>query len=187
MHKINTDYQVNFFNHSNISAFNIFFISLLCIAISGCNQTNVIQNEEPEQNVVTKQTEPTNFANLEYSANEAYKNQDWESAEVQYKKLLEIQPDNSEYWLNLGNIYFSKNQSELAIHAYRQALIRDSKNIKAWNNLGLTQLHQATVTFLNMKNQLAEDDPMYIRISAIIDRITELMVNEFNVSPPEGK
>ena len=151
---------------------------LLLVTLSGCNSNNVIDDKldtasDPEvsaQNIIPE---------LEKQAKTAYMAQDWNLAETKYYRLIELKSDQSEYWLYLGNIYASTNRAEAAINAYRQSLNRDSSNIKAWNNMGVMQLRQATMTFINMQNQLDENDPLNYRINTVVKKISDLMENEF--------
>ncbi|HIF51730.1 MAG TPA: hypothetical protein EYQ42_09445 [Thiotrichaceae bacterium] len=157
------------------------FYLLLLVTITGCNNQNIVHDEqtpEPEQIETEIAPEPIDTTALEDEAKFAYSEQNWDIAEIKYNQLIELEPEKTDYWFHLGNIYASTSRVESAIHSYRQAIIRDSKNIKAWNNMGISQLRQATITFLNMQDQLDKDDPLNARIDLIVNKISGLMENE---------
>ena len=55
------------------------------------------------------------------AAREAYWLRDYELAEGQYRKLIELQPDNPDGYGELGNMYFSQGNWEAAASAYYEA------------------------------------------------------------------
>ena len=68
----------------------------------------------------------------------AFNNKQFEKAENYYRKCLEIDPNYSMAWNNLGWILHDQNQQyKEAEKCYNQALKADKKNYYAWNNLGI--------------------------------------------------
>jgi len=64
------------------------------------------------------------------------KNGQMEGAIGQYRKALEIKPDDAEIHCNLGLAYFKKGELKEAIAQYQQALARAPENVEARDDLG---------------------------------------------------
>ena len=58
------------------------------------------------------------------AAREAYWLRDYEGAEVFYRQLIKVEPDNPDGYGELGNMYFSQGQWEQAAAAYYEAGVR---------------------------------------------------------------
>jgi len=58
-----------------------------------------------------------------------------QSAIEEYKKALNINPNDSSVWNKLGIVYQRVNQIDLAQHQFERALKLNSKYAEAWNNL----------------------------------------------------
>jgi tetratricopeptide (TPR) repeat protein len=58
------------------------------------------------------------------SAREAYWLRDFPTAEQQYKKLIQLEPDNPDGYGELGNMYFSRGMWDEAADAYYEAGVR---------------------------------------------------------------
>jgi Flp pilus assembly protein TadD len=67
---------------------------------------------------------------------------DTDAAMAHLLRAIEINPDNSNNWTNLGVAYRRLNQLDKAEHAYQQALRRNKSNLSALNNLAI--LYQMT-------------------------------------------
>ncbi|QEE17629.1 tetratricopeptide repeat protein [Promethearchaeum syntrophicum] len=68
----------------------------------------------------------------------ASNNKQYDKAKKFYRNCLEIDPDYSMAWNNLGWILYDQNQQfKEAEKCYNQALKADKKNYYAWNNLGI--------------------------------------------------
>jgi len=143
---------------------------LIMLCLSACNAENIIPAQEPTLVDITE---------TERNANQAYQEEDWATAEREYAKLTGMAPTNSEPWFRLGNVFVRLNRPNDALQAYREALIRDSKNAKTWHNLGIVQLKQATNTFLEMQNHLLPEDPLYKRAEQVVNSITKLLGQDF--------
>ena len=163
------------------------FITIIFILFinSACQNKNVVETSNTNS-LADKELANVDITKLEQQAKTAYESQDWYNAAVAYNKLTQLDTENSEYWFYLGNIYSSANKKDIATDYFNKALIIDPKNVKASNNLGLTYLHQAANTFVNMRAQLNEDDPMYARIDSVIKKITDLMI-EYSPAPSNVK
>jgi cytochrome c-type biogenesis protein CcmH/NrfG len=118
-------------------------------------------------------------------ADEAYQKEDWKTAEKEYLYLAQNFPGEIEPWFRLGNIYARTGQLDAAVSAYREALVRDTKNGKAWHNLGIVQLRQATNTFVEMLAYTDPNDPLNQRAKQIVDAMDDLMAKRLGVEVPE--
>jgi Flp pilus assembly protein TadD len=67
---------------------------------------------------------------------------DMDAAMAYLLRAIEIDPDNSNNWTNLGVAYRRLNQMDQAEHAYKQALRRKRSDLSALNNLAI--LYQMT-------------------------------------------
>lgn len=67
---------------------------------------------------------------------------DMDAAMAHMLRAIEIDPDNSNNWTNLGVAYRRLNQLDKAEHAYQQALRRNRSDLSALNNLAI--LYQMT-------------------------------------------
>lgn len=149
----------------------LIFLILITLSLSGCNLLN-IQADQPTP-------ELSELADLEKKANEAYENEDWATAEEAYKSLSAQVPRDPQPWFRLGNVYARANNLDAAVAAYKEALIRDHKNSKAWHNLGVIQLRQSANTFLEMQQFTEENDPLSIRARYAVNSIANLIDSGF--------
>jgi len=58
------------------------------------------------------------------AAREAYWLHDYEGAENHYRLLIDLEPDNPDWYGELGNMYFAQGQWEQAAAAYYEAGVR---------------------------------------------------------------
>jgi len=68
------------------------------------------------------------------AAREAYWLHDYEGAENHYRLLIQLEPDNSDWYGELGNMYFSQGQWQQASAVYYEAgvrLLKDGKVLQA--------------------------------------------------------
>ncbi|KAH0589327.1 hypothetical protein H2248_005088 [Termitomyces sp. 'cryptogamus'] len=76
-------------------------------------------------------------------------------------QALREDPENSLYWLGLGDAYFLSN-AKSAQHAYIKAIEFDLKNVAAWTSLGLLYLHYNDTELANEALYRAQTlDPDY--------------------------
>ncbi len=146
-----------------------YFIQLLFITtvLSGCNELNI----QPSATT----TDLGEYLEIQNRANEAYQKEDWKNAEKDYKLLTQKTPGDVEPWFRLGNIYARTNNLDMAVSAYREALVRDQKNSKIWHNLGIVQLKQATNTFIEMVEYTDINDPLNKRARIYVNGMEDLM------------
>ena len=149
----------------------LIFLILIALTLSGCNLLD-IQPDKPLPEI-------SDITQLEQQAREAYANEDWATAAAAYKSLTVQLPGNSEPWFRLGNVYARANNLDAAVAAYRESLVRDHKNGKAWHNLGVIQLRQAANTFLEMQQYTEENDPLNFRARYAVNSIANLIDSGF--------
>jgi len=127
--------------------FSLFFIWGWCILIlSGCAGT--MQSKDP---IVSRR-----------EAVLAYKEGRFNDAAAKFEQLVTEVPKDSELWFRLGNSYAKADKPDLAITAYRNALLRNPEFGKAWYNLGVIQMQAALKAFIDMQKYVPENDPASI-------------------------
>ena len=57
-------------------------------------------------------------------------------------KAVEMEPNNSEYWLEKGSVHLRTNQVAEAIKSLQQAIALDANNAAAYRMLGYSQIQQ---------------------------------------------
>jgi cytochrome c-type biogenesis protein CcmH/NrfG len=112
------------------------------------------------------------------AAAESYDRQAWTEAESHYLVLARELPEDTEPWFRLGNIYARTNRPTLAINAYREALIREPANARAWHNMGIVQLREAAASFEEMEKFIPHDDPLYARTQELREAIEAMLKGE---------
>lgn len=123
----------------------------------------------------TPQTPAQDLFETERSASAAYEKSDWQESEKHYKVLVEKNPDQAQYWLRLGNIYARTNRPDMAVVAYREALVRDTKLTNAWFNMGIIQLKQSAYSFNEMQLHVDPDDPVAAESKKLLEGILGLI------------
>ena len=116
---------------------------------------------------------------LQNLAGKAYQNSDWLESEIYYSKLVELFPNEKNYWYRLGNIYANSNSFDAAIIAYREVLALDPDDANARFNLGMTHLKQSTHNFNVLQLNLGADHPLSIQSKKFVDGILELLQIEY--------
>lgn len=76
-------------------------------------------------------------------ADNAYRISEYTRAEMLYRKITQVMPEDANAFFRLGNIYARQNKPEMAINSYREAILRDSGQAKYFNNLAVVFLMQA--------------------------------------------
>jgi len=138
---------------------------MLVVVLAGCEQSPTKPDAKPKLNLA----ETYNLAAA------AYKEQDWVEGEKQYFLLTREAPEEFEPWFKLGNIYARTQRFDRAIACYREALIRDSRNAKAWHNMAVTQLRDSGKSFLELEMLVEDDDPLHEKSIRIQQSIEELL------------
>lgn len=145
----------------------------LLMLISGCQTWKASQlppKDEPQSS-----SGATDLVAVEKNAEAAYRAQDWATSERLYVELTKATPAATEPWFRLGNIYARTGRIELAVKAYRETVIRDTKHTRAWHNMGVVQLRQAAQSFGELQKYAAPDDPLGGRGKALGDAIDKLL------------
>ena len=155
----------------------LIFLILITLTLCGCNLLD-IQPDKPLPTI-------SDITQLEQQAKEAYAIEDWATAETAYKSLTQQLPGNPTPWFRLGNVYARTNNLNAAVAAYREALVRDHKNSKAWHNMGVVQLKQAANTFLEMQQYTEENDPLSLRARYAVNSIANLIDSGFQPDDKE--
>lgn len=151
----------------------ILLTTFLLLITSGCNQLNI-------QPAADKNLD--NIVELQQQAEKAYQAQDWATAERAYRQLSEKVPSQVEPWFRLGNIYARTERLDAAVAAYRNALLRNSKNGKIWHNLGIVHLRQATTTFIDMLENTDANDPLNDRARYVVTAVGQILETGFDAT-----
>ncbi|MGX5173454.1 tetratricopeptide repeat protein [Aliikangiella sp. IMCC44653] len=96
----------------------------------------------------------SNAAEVEARAEEYYRSANLQLAEAEFRELLKITPRYAKAWFRLGNIYLRTNQLDAAINHYEKSLEYDRTQAKAWHNLALARVRQATATLVEGQSNI---------------------------------
>lgn len=138
-------------------------VALALLTLTACGQTTT----KPDAPAV-------NLGETYGLAAAAYEEQDWVASEKHYLTLTQGAPEEVEPWFKLGNIYARTGRLDAAVKCYREALVRDSRNAKAWHNMGVTQLRNSGESFRELEMLVDEADPLHeksVRIQRTIDEL----------------
>lgn len=116
----------------------------------------------------------------------AYRDHDWAAAEPHYRALAAQMPQDADLWFKLGNIYARTERPELAVAAYREALVRRPELTKAWFNMGVVQLRQAAASFKQMEIHVAPEDPARLQAEAAYGAILAILEAGPAAASPAG-
>jgi len=136
----------------------------MLLALSGCGQTPT----KPD-------TKPVDLAEIYALAAKAYEQQDWPASEKHYITLTQKLPEEVEPWFKLGNIYARTLRLDGAIKFYREALVRDSEHVKAWHNMAVVQLREASKSFAELEVLVQPEDELHKKSVKIQKTIDELV------------
>lgn len=109
---------------------------------------------------------------IEHRAESYYKQANLELAESEYRKLVKAVPLYAKGWFRLGNIYMRMGQLDAAIVHYEKALQFDSKMSKAWHNLALARVRQATNTLVEGQQQV--DKSQTFEVDSLLKKLLVL-------------
>lgn len=143
------------------------------LALGGCAAANL---------PVPGAGSPDPFA-LRKQANEAYDAQRWDEAGKLYRRLVDAVPADAEGWFRLGNVYARLGRPDQAVGAYREALLRQPGNAKAWHNMGLVQLRQAANSYREMLDYTDPGDPLHAQAGYLFKAITALLAQGAPAAP----
>lgn len=108
-------------------------------------------------------------------AAEAYAAGRWDESEKLYRDMAARVPNEIEPWFRLGNVFGRTNRPDLAVAAYREAVVRNPSFSKAWHNMGVIQLRQAANSFKEMQLHVDPGDPLYEKGETTLDGINALL------------
>lgn len=145
------------------------------LLLSGCQP----QNLRPDA-AASETTDSDNALELREKAAQAYSEGNWEAAERAYVRLSEEVPKEADSWFRLGNIYAHQDRPGDAIAAYQETLVRKPKHAKAWHNMGIVQLRQASNSFMYLEDVTGPDDPLHERATLLLDTMTQLLESDFD-------
>jgi Flp pilus assembly protein TadD len=118
---------------------------------------------------------PIDLAQTYSLAAKAYDAENWADSEKHYTTLVQNAPGEAEPWFKLGNIYARTSRPELALQAYRETLVRDPRNAKAWHNMAVLQLRNAGKSFSELERLVESDNPLHAKSIKIQTAIDELV------------
>lgn len=101
-------------------------------------------------------------------ADQAYRAGNCDQAVALYRSLLGKYSDMREPWLRVGNCLARKKDLFGAEQAYRQVLVIDPDNAKAWFNLTLVQSQGLAMTVLEMERNVPASDPVRAKVDALL-------------------
>lgn len=111
-------------------------------------------------------------------AYQAYQEENYPIAVEKFEILVQEIPKDAELWFRLGNSYARAMMPGSAVEAYRNSLLRDPKNVKAWYNMGIIQMQTALKSFADMQGYVNEGDPIGIQGKAMMDGLFTLLGSE---------
>ncbi|MBI2970019.1 MAG: tetratricopeptide repeat protein [Gammaproteobacteria bacterium] len=148
------------------SALRLLLPGVLLLLTAACNQLNLRSADASDLKQIVA---------LRNEAQAAYGREDWPAAEKAYRRLVELVPAEADNWFRLGNVYVHLDRHYDAIGLYKEALVRDPGHVRAWHNLGITQLRQATNTFVEMQKYTGSADPVAERARRIVEAVTRVL------------
>jgi Flp pilus assembly protein TadD len=105
------------------------------------------------------------------SAEAAYKKGDWRVAAVEYKKLTEVYPRNSQMWFSLGTSYALLGSLDESATALETAVSLDPRDARAAYNLALVRLNQAEAALKSAEANIPPTSPLRQEIAKILSGI----------------
>ncbi|MFL0797130.1 MAG: tetratricopeptide repeat protein [Cellvibrionaceae bacterium] len=112
-------------------------------------------------------------------ADQAYANKAYDKAIQLYSRLTKAVPKEASNWFRLGNAYSRVGNHQQAIAAYREVLVREPENSKAWYNSGLMELKQTAQHFVEAEAKLPNGDPV-AEVSRMVNEGLLKLVEESN-------
>lgn len=138
----------------------------LCVFLSACNLGQVKKDDDQLK---------IDILETDKLAAQAYERGDLIESEKHYTVLVREVPQEILPWFRLGNIYARTKRPEVAITAYKEALIRDPKYANAWYNMAIVQLKQAASSFNEMQIYTDPSHPLHKRSKEAFEGILELI------------
>ncbi len=120
-------------------------------------------------------TDLTALAEWRTKADKSYQEGKYPTALRYYQKLSKAAPSEAEVWFRLGNTHARMDQTDEAVKAYREAVLRDNRYSKAWYNAGFNQLRASAQTFSEALRYLPESDPVFQIAKSYNEKLLQLM------------
>jgi tetratricopeptide (TPR) repeat protein len=83
-------------------------------------------------------------------------------------------PQEADYWYMLGNTYVRTEQPDKAVLAFQQAILRNPNHARAWHNLGIVRMRQATAAFVSSASTAKADDPIQALSTHLADELARI-------------
>jgi len=138
---------------------------LLTVLMAGCGTAPLTKTSTQRLNYVLT---------TQQRADEAYRAGDMAHATVLYQQLTEMIPQEADYWYMLGNTYVRTQQPDPAVQAYQQAIARNPNHTRAWHNLGIVRMRQATAAFVSSAGTATAEDPMHAKSTQLVDALARI-------------
>jgi len=124
-------------------------IGIICVLfISGCSSKQAVPIIEDS---LVKRVEKANLA---------YDEVRFDRAEALFLAIVHANPNYIDAWLKLGSIYTKRMKFKSAIRCFEEAIKIEQEDGRAWYNLALVRLAQATDT-LESATQIVPYDSKY--------------------------
>ncbi len=117
----------------------------------------------------------TTLAEWRAKADKAYQEGQYPTALQYYQKLSKAAPSEADIWFRLGNTHARMDQTDEAVKAYREAVLRDNHFAKAWYNAGFNQLRASAQTFSEALRYLPPSDPIFQIAKSYNQQLLQLM------------
>ena len=125
-----------------------------------------------------KPVEEVDLFQVREAANASYAAKDYAAAEKHYTLLAQKVPVEPENWFRLGNIYARSKRPDLAIAAYREALVRAPDHAKAWYNMSILYLNTAASSLTELQKVAPPGDAMAERGNEVLTQLMQLLKGE---------
>tara|TARA_B100001059_G_scaffold235105_1_gene279703 strand:+ start:10869 stop:11318 length:450 start_codon:yes stop_codon:yes gene_type:complete len=142
-------------------------VILMILFISACSST-----PQPEAG------EKINLVELENRAEAAYLAGHLDMAEGLYRTLLKSKDNYSQAWFRLGNIYTRTNRLDAAISAYQRCIQLDAEFDKAWYNLAIARMRQATDVLIDSQKYLQKETKTKDQIDELFIQLMRLQTGK---------
>jgi tetratricopeptide (TPR) repeat protein len=143
---------------------------LLSVLLAGCSHMATKTPAQRLNDVLTTQQQ----------AEAAYRSNDMEHAAALYLQLTRMIPQEADYWYMLGNTYVRTQQPDNAVLAFQQAILRNPNHARAWHNLGIVRMRQATAAFVSSASTAKADDPIQALSTHLADELARIGAGSAN-------
>jgi tetratricopeptide (TPR) repeat protein len=149
---------------------------LLLLLLAGCTNNGLHKGASGDGEV--------DLIHVRQEAEASYAAKNYPEAEKHYTVLVQKVPVEADNWFRLGNIYARTNRPDNAIAAYREALVRDPQNRKAWFNMAILQFNSATNSLKELQKLAEPGDPLTQRGAEILRQLDALVKD--GAAPGDG-